>query len=577
MARIQSLYLRLSNFLSILAVATGYFVLARLSLEFSFQNSNATPLWPPSGFAFAIILLFGYRIAPGITIGAFVVNVAVFLSSKTTNLPTALWVSAFISIGNTAEALAGYYLLKRMVPEVKDNNYFRKVNYIFIFLLVTIIMCLASSFVGTTAVLLGKIILIEDYSIAWLTWWLGDVSGILLFTPFILIWVNFFIYRTNSANIYWKRRKIIEAAALFFLVILTSEVVFNNWIFTFYIFRWAFWIIPVVVWASIHFKQHETITAILLCSVIAVAGTINGNGPFSNLSSKSITALSSNESLLILQAFISIVAITALALNASVNEQKQTEAALRAMTDHLEMRVRERTAELERAHEQLIEAEKSAAKHAMSNTIAHEIRNPLTSIRLSLNLLKEKLASMKDIPDIECSLDIISRNHGRIDQLVKDLLYSHKPEQTNFRKINLAETMEEVLQAASDRISLNEIFLEKDLEKDCIISADDESLKIALLNIIVNAIEAMVKNKGRLHVCVTRQDKTIVLAVRDNGCGMTQEETARMFEPYYSKKPSGLGVGLTNVQTILKNHNARTEVKSEPRKGTLFMISFDGA
>ena len=106
----QSLYLRLSNFLSVLAVATGYFVLARLSLEFSFQNSNATPLWPPSGFAFAIILLFGYRIAPGIMLGAFAVNVAVFLSNNTTNIPTALWVSGIISIGNTIEAIAGYYL-----------------------------------------------------------------------------------------------------------------------------------------------------------------------------------------------------------------------------------------------------------------------------------------------------------------------------------------------------------------------------------------------------------------------------------------------------------------------------------
>jgi len=577
MLRIQTLYRRLSTFLSILAMAIGYFALARLSLEFAFQNSNATPLWPPSGFAFAIILLFGYRIAPGIMIGAFVVNVAVFLSNKTTNIPTALWVSGIISIGNTAEALAGYYLLKRMVPKVKDNNYFRKVNHIFIFLFVTVIMCLASSFVGTTAVLLGKIIMMKHYSIAWLTWWLGDVSGILLFTPFILIWINFFQNRTNSANIYWKRIKVIETASLFFLVILTSEIVFNDWIFTLYIFKWAFWIIPVVVWASIRFKQHETITAILLCSVIAVAGTINGNGPFSNSSSRLISAFSSNESLLVLQAFISIVVITALALNASVNEQKQTEAALRSMTDHLEMRVKERTAELEQAHEQLMEAEKLAAKSAMSNTIAHEIRNPLTSISLSLNLLKEKLAFMKDIPDIESSLNIISRNYGRIDQLVKDLLYSNKPAQKDFKKINLAETMEEVLKTASDRISLNGICLEKDFEKGCIISADDESLKIALLNIIVNAIEAMLKNKGRLHVSVTKQDKAIVLSVSDNGCGMTEEETARMFEPYYSKKPSGLGVGLTNVQTILKNHHARTEVRSEPGQGTLFIISFDGA
>ena len=158
MPGIRSPFFRLRNLLAILAVAFGYFALARLSLEFAFQQSNATPLWPPSGFAFAIILLFGNRVAPGIMIGAFAANVAVFLSNKTTNIPTALLVSGIISIGNTAEALAGYYLLKKMVPNVNDNNYFRKVNHIFIFLLVTVIMSLVSSFVGTTAVLLGKII-----------------------------------------------------------------------------------------------------------------------------------------------------------------------------------------------------------------------------------------------------------------------------------------------------------------------------------------------------------------------------------------------------------------------------------
>ena len=190
-------------------------------------------------------------------------------------------------------------------------------------------------------------------------------------------------------------------------------------------------------------------------------------------------------------------------------------------------------------------------------------------------MLKKKLAPIGNIPDIDASLDIISRNYNRIDKLVIDLLYADKSAKTDFKNINLAEAMEEVLKTASDRISLNGIFLEKDLEKECIISADKESLKIALLNIIVNAIEAMEKNKGRLFVSVAKEDKTIVLTVNDNGCGMTQEEIARMFEPYYSKKPSGLGVGLANVQTILKNHHARTEVKSEPGKGTLFVIFFD--
>src|SRR6185295_6566152 len=123
----QSSSARLPSFLLILIVGAGYFILAKLSLLLSFESSNATPVWPPSGFAFAMILIFGYRLAPGILLGAFAANLVVLYSSHTTTVPAAIILSAIISIGNTGEALVGYYMLKKMMPFAKDNQYFNKV------------------------------------------------------------------------------------------------------------------------------------------------------------------------------------------------------------------------------------------------------------------------------------------------------------------------------------------------------------------------------------------------------------------------------------------------------------------
>src|SRR4026207_1958388 len=114
---------RARNVLWILLVGIIYFLPARISLQLAFQSSNATPVWPPSGFAFAAILLLGQRIAPGILLGAFAANLVTFLNNDTIDTFTATWVSLLISLGNTAEALVGNYLLKKFIPGKRDNNY----------------------------------------------------------------------------------------------------------------------------------------------------------------------------------------------------------------------------------------------------------------------------------------------------------------------------------------------------------------------------------------------------------------------------------------------------------------------
>src|SRR5688572_3987083 len=181
---------RTRNILWILLVAAIYFLLARISLQLAFQSSNATPVWPPSGFAFAAILLLGQRVAPGILLGAFAANLVTFLNNDTIDTFTATWVSLLISIGNTTEALIGNYLLKKLIPGNRDNNYFQKVNHVFLFTITALMMCLVSCIIGTTATYLAGIIIPNQYFIILFTWWTGDLAGVLLITPLLLIWLK---------------------------------------------------------------------------------------------------------------------------------------------------------------------------------------------------------------------------------------------------------------------------------------------------------------------------------------------------------------------------------------------------
>ena len=124
----NNFFISLPRAIKLIIVAAVYFVLAVASLRFSYQFSNATPIWPPSGFAFAILLLAGTSIAPGIFIGAFAANLFVFLTNETCPPLAATLASVMIGVGNTAEALAGFYLLRKLLPSVNGEEIFKRVN-----------------------------------------------------------------------------------------------------------------------------------------------------------------------------------------------------------------------------------------------------------------------------------------------------------------------------------------------------------------------------------------------------------------------------------------------------------------
>nr|MDQ3016818.1 MASE1 domain-containing protein [Bacteroidota bacterium] len=330
----QNIWLR--YFLQILFVASVYFILARLSLNLQFEKSNATPVWPPAGFGLAMILLWGYRVIPGIFFGAFAANLILFISHRTVDYPLAVLLSTAIALGNTGEALAGRYLIKKFIPGLDLKNFLSGTSQLFYFCLIAGIISLVSALAGSLTVLSASAIAAFQYPVVLLTWWLGDFSGIVLITSFILLWYGFIHQRKEFFHP--LKYKITELILLFIATILMTGIVFDNWIVPYSTYNFAFWIIAIYVWAALRFDPRMTITTILISSIIAILGTISHKGTFAHLPL--------NEALISLQFFITIMVTTQLALSISVKQRKQTEISLREIGVELEERVKKRTIQL---------------------------------------------------------------------------------------------------------------------------------------------------------------------------------------------------------------------------------------
>jgi len=214
--------------------------------------------------------------------------------------------------------------------------------------------------------------------------------------------------------------------------------------------------------------------------------------------------------------------------------------------------------------------EKFTATGRVARTIAHEVRNPLTNISLAAEQLQEMA-----IPNNESSmlLDMINRNAVRINQLVSDLLNATKIIELHIKKVNINKILDETLAMAADRIDLSKIKVEKKyFPGECDVDVDEQKIKVAFLNIIVNGIESMEKNKGVLKLRTRKDGDKCIIEIEDNGIGMDDDTQQKLFDPYFTNKLNGNGLGLTNTQNIIMSHRGKIAVQSKQGEGSLFKI-----
>jgi len=226
---------------------------------------------------------------------------------------------------------------------------------------------------------------------------------------------------------------------------------------------------------------------------------------------------------------------------------------------------------LKKAEKATLQAEKLAAAGRLVRTLAHEVRNPLNNINLSV----EQLGHGSEPDESRFLLDVIQRNSKRIGGLITELLDSSRPTELVMEKHTLQGIMDDTIAAALDRITLQRINMEIHyMDEPAYIMADKQKLKIAFLNILINATEAITNPPGNIVIDVSQKGSRYVVQISDNGSGISEENLSRLFEPYFTSKRNGMGLGLASTLTILQSHKATVEVQSKVSQGTTFSIGF---
>lgn len=262
-----------------------------------------------------------------------------------------------------------------------------------------------------------------------------------------------------------------------------------------------------------------------------------------------------------------------LVFNKENREKKAQQLKTDVFREQLEKRV-EQLAELNKELIELRNLEKYAVTGRIARTIAHEVRNPLTNINLSIEQLR------MDVPptdNTQMFFDMVTRNSDRINALLSDLLNSTRVAELNFTSVDINNVMDESLVLAKDRLKLKQINIVKHYDQSLApVSVDISKLTIAFLNIIVNAVEAM-EEKGRLTITTEKFNNRCLIKIADDGSGMSAAEVERLFEPYFTTKEKGNGLGLANTQNIIFGHGGSIRGESEKGRGTVFTISLNFA
>jgi len=245
----------------------------------------------------------------------------------------------------------------------------------------------------------------------------------------------------------------------------------------------------------------------------------------------------------------------------------------------LAKRFDEMTIELSRKQEletKLQEAERSAVIGRLGAAVAHEIRNPLNYINLSLDHLKASFPPKgeEEKAEFDKIMHQLKIEVGRIEERVSELLDYARPRKPDFKSTDVREVIEDSLKIVTARAADAKISIEKVFANDLPdLKADREYLRSLFSNLFINAVKAMEPlGRGLLQVEVSSGDRECTVVVSDNGSGISPEDLSRIFEPYFSVTKTGTGLGLAIVQKVVEIHKGRISVESQPGRGARFIV-----
>ena len=525
----------------LVAIGVIYFALAKGGLALASIHPSATPIWPPTGVALAAVLLWGYRTWP-----------AIFTAAMIANATTAGSVATAIAIatGNSLEAVVGAYLINRWSS---GCNTFSTPNSVAKFALICFVIATPiSASIGLTSLATAGYIEWTNFANAWVTWWLGDVTGALVIAPVIVLWASSH-YHAFNRNEFLETVGVLATAAAVGLIAfspLIEQTPSRDPL--------GFLAILPMLWAALRRGPRDTATVALVLAGITIWGTLTGGGPF--------TIADLNVSFLLVLMFLISITVPSLLLSADVEVRKKAEESLRRAQIELERKVAERTRELELAN---------AAKSRFLAMASHDLRQPLHALGLFVAQLRTPLKSGERTKTIER----IDATRKEMNEMFNSLLDISRldagiltPKITEFPIARLLQKIETRFDQATREKGLRL----RVRRSDAWVRSDAMLLERILLNLVSNAVRYTLR--GGIIVGCRRRGEMLRIEVWDSGPGIPEDQKQNIFGEFFQltapdrNRYGGLGLGLAIVDRLRLLLNHQIDLASTVGRGSRFAI-----
>lgn len=535
-------------------VFLAYYLAGKLGQASAERSSNLGPLWPAYGIALAAVLRLGHRMIPVI------VAAAILVASQS---PVPLIVAVGQGLGTTIAAFSGSWLLRRLdfdytLPRLRDA-----LNLV---LVGAFVSPAVSASLGTTVLYLGGI---EPYSHiwrAWLIYWMGDGTGALLVTPLAL--------SIGKPWGRWKFESLAEYALLNVLLLLPCLAIFGDLgLVAAGQDTLTFSVLPFIMWAAIRFGVQGAALSTLLVTGVATVATAQGNGPFA----RSATFINAA----MLDVFYAVLAVTGIMLAALIAERARAEAQRDELIREQAAAQAQEAAEKEASilRDELAHLGRVEMLNALSGALAHEINQPLAAIRLNTEaatvfLTKEPIP----LAEVRAALNDIRDDGKRAGEVLKQAREFLRKEAASHQIVELNAAVQDVARLVQYSAT------KKGVRLDILpgsglapISGDRVQIQQVVMNLLMNACEAVEKRESQFrHVRLNTsfQGDMAAVSVTDSGLGISEDEMKRLFEPFYTTKQGGMGLGLAICRSIVHAHKGRLSVMKNPDGGLTFMAEF---
>jgi len=552
--------------LRLVLVALAYIALNQFSILFAFPETQSIGLWFPAGLTLGVMLLFGSRMWPAVAIGSLISSMLLFLHYEVVfNLESILTITLMAAV-NTLEALFALFLIKKTINKQIPLGH---TSNVFLFILIVV----ATTFLGASLIALAMstsgIIPSSEFLLYIFKYGLANFVSILIVTPFLLSWARPFRLSIS--------KKILFESTLFILALgLVISFLFLETVANTVEKSFPFLIMPFIFWLAFRANRQLITLYVLILSITSLYLTTTDIGPF--------VLSAETESILILQIFLSIISITALIINATVQERFKAERALKLFNEKLESRVKERTKALKeeinirKATEEKIKVSNKKLRKANTEldnfvySVSHDLRAPIASVLGLVNIAEKE----KSIKAMRSYLAMIAKSAEQQDAFIKDILDLSRNSRLeimhndiDFKEIinNIFEHYQYIDQNKKIRKSIS-------VDQNVPLQSDKSRIKVILNNIISNAIRHCHTEEVELSVKIEVNETLASIEIKDNGAGIPKEHLDSIFKMFYrgTDSTAGSGLGLYIVNETIEKLRGVISIDSEENVGTTVKI-----